>query len=586
LSEVDGLIGETIGNYRITRLLGEGGMGAVYLGENPKIESKVAIKLLHPVHGVDSSMVKRFMGEARAVNRVGNPGIVRIHDFGDEEGIGTYLVMEFLEGLTVRDELKIRDRLPAVEVANILSQAAAALGEVHEKGIIHRDLKPENMFLVPDNALPGGTRVKILDFGIAKLTEDSPNMGSSTVTGVVFGSPSYMSHEQCCDTKNVDLRTDIYSLGVIGYELLAGRLPYKAESLGDLVRKQLMEVPPPPSLDVPDSNAALDRVVLKAMAVEADRRFGSMNDMVTAIHLSLDGVPPEAMDEEADGAPGEEELWRMEVVEVGNRTDAMSSRPKMRLSELDTVLPQNRQLKPKRSTKPGVGAVGSAYTTPETPHAKVDSGEVTAVSARRETVDSGEVTSVSARRAPPPANVLTIEVPQEEPPRTRSKVVPAAAVVLLLLALGAWGLVRGLSSGADGQTEEPPTRSAAVTEPAPDPAASARPAPVAVDIKPAPAASPDEADSSARTIGTADKPAEANKRRTPRKRRSKKPAGHRRSKLGPVKAPGTVAPRPPPKPVVEPFRSLGGAKKKTAPEPAPFDSLGPVKRQPGSKKPK
>ena len=538
-------------------------MGAVYLGENLKIESKVAIKILHPVHGVDSSMVQRFMGEARAVNRVGHPGIVQIHDFGDEESVGSYLVMEFLEGRSLRDEIKACGRLPAMEVANIISQAAAALGEVHHKGIIHRDLKPDNMFLVPDPALPGGTRVKILDFGIAKLTEDSPNMGSSTMTGVVFGSPNYMSHEQCCDTKNVDLRTDIYALGVIGYELLCGKLPYKADSLGDLVRKQLTEVPPPPSLGDDEATVgweALDRVVLKALSVQADERFASMNDLVTAIHLALDGVPPEALNE-GQGA----DVPEPREVEVGSRTSAMSVKPQIRLSEMATVPPRGRiEPKPKKSTTPGVGAVGSAREGQE-------SDEMTAVALKVPLVDSSVAGSLKAARLMSPAEH-----------KSGSKAVPVV-VAAVLLALGAWGVSRVVASRAEQKPQDPPAPAAV----APDP----QPATVAARPQPKPAAVEAVTPSGQPGGATAKEspPVRAAKKRqgTRKAGRARRTAGSSRHKQktaairtsAPIKASPAA-----PEPVEQPFRSLGGPTgQKPAPADTPFDSLGPAKKQPGSK---
>ena len=522
MSYSDGLVGQKIGNYQITRILGEGGMGAVYLAENPKIESKVAIKILHPMHGMDPAIVKRFIGEARAVNRVGHPGIVRIHDFGEAEGVGTYLIMEFVEGRVLREELKVRGKLPGVDVANILSQAAATLGEVHKKGIIHRDMKPENMFLVPDLALPGGVRVMILDFGIAKLNEEGHGMGSSTMTGVVFGSPNYMSHEQCCDTKNVDIRTDIYSLGVIGYELLTGHIPYKAESLGDLVRKQLMEVPPPPSLSNPDCTAALDQVVLKALCVEPDKRFQNMDDLVTAIHLALDGVPPEALEEGDD--------VHLEADGGGSRTVAMASKPKIKLSELATVPP-----KPRKETTRGVGAVGSARAGEET--AKVAPPE------DEEPLNTAQ--SLESVTRPPAGRLLP------------------AGIILVVLAVAAWGVwrvaemnKRAAPAPAAGGEPSKVTAAASLTgEAAPAPKPSA----------PAVATAPDS--------GAEVAPAPSNRRKSAARR--KRAAKKRRAARKAAK-----------KNTAQPFRSLGGGppkKKTTSDEERPFDSLGPPAKKTNEK---
>jgi len=282
------LIGAALGNYRILELLGEGGMGAVYLAQNPLIESKVAIKVLHASWVTNSDMVRRFIDEARAVNRVEHPGTVRIHDFSEQEDGGLYLVMEYLEGQTLREEMRQRGVMEPKTVVEIVAQAGAVLDAVHKKGIVHRDLKPENIYRVKDDAIPSGLRVKVLDFGIAKLTEDVGGFGQKTETGLVFGSPQYMSNEQCCDTKNVDLRTDIYSLGAITYELLCNRTPFRADSLGALVKMQVEGAPLPPSTVNNSVPPQMDAVVLKALALNPDQRYQSVLDFCAALEVSAD----------------------------------------------------------------------------------------------------------------------------------------------------------------------------------------------------------------------------------------------------------------------------------------------------------
>lgn len=282
------LIGASLGNYRILELLGEGGMGAVYLAENPLIESKVAIKVLHASWVTNSDMVRRFIDEARAVNRVGHPGTVRIHDFSEQEDGGLYLVMEYLEGQTLREEMRLRGAMDPQTAVEIVAQAGAVLDAVHKKGIVHRDLKPENIFRVKDDAIPSGLRVKVLDFGIAKLTEDAGKFGPKTETGLVFGTPHYMSNEQCCDTKNVDLRTDIYSLGAITYELLCNRTPYRADSLGALVKMQVEGAPLEPSAVNDLVSPLMSAVVLKALALNPDQRYQSVLDFCAALEASVD----------------------------------------------------------------------------------------------------------------------------------------------------------------------------------------------------------------------------------------------------------------------------------------------------------
>ena len=298
LSDTDPLVGKTIGSYRIIKCLGKGGMGAVYFGEHPQIESKVAIKVLLPRFVSAQDIVRRFFDEARAVNRIGHPGIVRIHDCNRQDDVGVYLVMELLEGESLAERFARRGRLDWEEVARLVQQAASALQASHETGIIHRDLKPANIFVVPDPDMPGGERIKILDFGIAKLLEDNdPLDGHGTKTGMVIGSPMYMSPEQCIDSKAVDHRTDIYSLGAIAYRLMAGEFPYEADTLGRLILKQQKEKPAPlRSLD-PDVPRAIADVIHRALETDREDRHADMAIFRSAMRAAVEGD----VDEEPGG---------------------------------------------------------------------------------------------------------------------------------------------------------------------------------------------------------------------------------------------------------------------------------------------
>ena len=294
LSDTDQLVGKTIGSYRIVKCLGKGGMGAVYFGEHPKIESKVAIKVLLPRFVSAQDIVRRFFDEARAVNRIGHPGIVRIHDCNKQEDVGVYLVMELLEGESLAERFGRVGRLGWEEVARLVQQCASALHASHKTGIIHRDLKPANIFVVPDPDMPGGERIKILDFGIAKLLEDNDPMdGSGTRTGMVIGSPMYMSPEQCIDSKSVDRRTDIYSLGAIAYRLMAGEFPYEADTLGRLILKQQKEKPAPlRSLGV-EVPAGVAEVIHKALETEREDRYADMAEFQGALREAAEAAEDE-----------------------------------------------------------------------------------------------------------------------------------------------------------------------------------------------------------------------------------------------------------------------------------------------------
>ncbi len=286
LSFLQSYIGQTLGNYRLVKCLGAGGVGAVFLGEYPRIESHVAIKILLPRFVSNADMVRRFLDEARAVNRISHPGLVKIHDIGSHPELGKFLVMELLRGETLMDRIKSAGNLPAETTVRLAQQAASALGAAHAAGIIHRDMKPSNVFLCPDPEMPGGERVKLLDFGVAKLTQEDA-LDGMTRTGSVFGSPHYMAPEQCVDAKNVDLRSDIYSLAVIIYAMLTSRMPFEAKTFGQLVMMhQTREATPPTAFrgDIPE---ALEREVLRALQVDPLLRHGSMAELREALGAAM-----------------------------------------------------------------------------------------------------------------------------------------------------------------------------------------------------------------------------------------------------------------------------------------------------------
>ena len=299
MKTTDSLVGKTIGNYRVLDVLGKGGMGVVYHGEHPEIESKVAIKVLLPHFVKDPVIVRRFIDEARAVNRIGHPGIVRIHDCRREEALGVYMIMELLEGQNLEERFKERAPLPLKRTIRWFLQAASVLDASHAAGIIHRDIKPSNLFVTPDPDVPGGERIKVLDFGIAKLTEDHGPGDGTTKTGSVFGSPMFMSPEQCIDSKDVDHHADIFSLAASAYWALTGCFPYDAGSLGKLVLMHQSETPDPPGelrLEIPGE---LDRVLLRALSRDPEERQESMADLRADLATVLDTLP-----DEEDESPG------------------------------------------------------------------------------------------------------------------------------------------------------------------------------------------------------------------------------------------------------------------------------------------
>jgi eukaryotic-like serine/threonine-protein kinase len=280
------MIGTTLGSYTIVERVGAGGMGEVYLAKHRRIERKAAIKLLLPALSSDPDIVARFFNEARATSLITHPGIVQIYDCDVFEN-RAYIVMEYLEGANLNTVLTRHGHFDIPMAVWVTGQIAGALAAAHAKGIVHRDLKPENVFLAEDPLRPGTTVVKILDFGIAKLTDRS-GPSSHTRTGSILGTPIYMAPEQCRGITGVDHRADVYALGGMLFELLTGRPPFVKEAPGDLLIAHVSEPPPVPSSLMPAIPPELDRLVLRMLAKAPADRPQSM-DQVTRDLLLLHG---------------------------------------------------------------------------------------------------------------------------------------------------------------------------------------------------------------------------------------------------------------------------------------------------------
>ena len=231
-----GSAGQQVANYRLVRELGRGGMGEVWLAEHVAIASRVAIKLI--AADDDDHARDRFLREAKAAASVRHPGIVAVSDFGTLEHGGAYLVMELLEGESLAQRLA-RGPLGEPATLELALQVADALAAAHAAGIVHRDLKPANVFLVRDIAVRGGTRARLLDFGIAKPTLSHGDI-SLTASDAIIGTPMYMAPEQCASRFGpVDARSDLYALGIVIYEMIAGKPPFAGPTLGDLIEQQV-----------------------------------------------------------------------------------------------------------------------------------------------------------------------------------------------------------------------------------------------------------------------------------------------------------------------------------------------------------
>ncbi len=276
------LVGRVIaGRYRVTGILGEGGMGAVYIAEHLALGRKVAIKRLHPELTGDEKAVARFQREARAAAATGHEHIVEVLDLGYAEDGAPYLVMEYLRGTALAQVIKQEGRLPLPRTANIIGQVLAALSAVHQREIVHRDLKPDNVFLTRRGGVVD--YVKVLDFGISKMKHEEGEPTNLTRTGVTMGTPYYMSPEQARGIKKLDHRVDLYAVSVMLYECLTGRLPLTGDNYHALLQQILRVEPLPPSTVVASLPPALDALILKGLAKDPAQRFSSATEMLEAL---------------------------------------------------------------------------------------------------------------------------------------------------------------------------------------------------------------------------------------------------------------------------------------------------------------
>ncbi len=286
----DPLIGTTIGNYEIKSLVGEGAMGQVFLGEHPQIGRKVAVKVLMASFSANPEMAERFMSEAKAVNKINHPNIIQVFDFGKLPDGRLYLVMEFLDGQELTMYMYNRGTLSIDETAFLLEQMANALDAAHANGIVHRDLKPDNIFIVDTS---NGPQVKILDFGVAKLLDPAMGAKHKTATGLIMGTPSYMSPEQARGSgAQIGPATDIYALGVILYQMLSGHLPIDAESVTQVLLKHITDPPVPIFEYLPEFPPHLWTVLSRALDKNMDVRPSSASSLHRMFVEAKSGIPP------------------------------------------------------------------------------------------------------------------------------------------------------------------------------------------------------------------------------------------------------------------------------------------------------
>ena len=298
-----------LGRYEVLGELGQGAMGVVYKARDPLIDRVVAIKTINLGLAMDEKeeYEGRFYQEAKAAGRLNHPNIVTIYDVG-RSGDVAYIAMEFLEGRELRDVLKEGTLLPVVQVLNIVAQVAQGLAYAHEHDIIHRDVKPSNIMVIRDG------NVKITDFGIARMASSSVR----TQTGMVLGSPKYMSPEQVMG-KNIDQRSDIFSLGVMLYEMLTGQAPFDGENVNAIMYQTLNAITPPPSTLNPSVPEMVNFIVAKALAKGVEDRYQNAKDFAVDLRTCCDTMPRSGQQVDISKAPGGGEKRLPDTIEITGR---------------------------------------------------------------------------------------------------------------------------------------------------------------------------------------------------------------------------------------------------------------------------
>jgi serine/threonine-protein kinase len=290
MSTFTGVLGERFGSFKTLARLGEGSMGEVYLAEHQRIARRAAIKVLMAERTRDADTVRRLFVEARATSMIRHPGIVEIYDCDVHRNGRAYIVMEYLEGETLAKRLERLGALPWQVACRIARRATDAIGAAHRVGIVHRDVKPDNVFLLSDSAWPAITDVKVLDFGLAKLVAGNLVGVAGTMAGSLVGSPTYMSPEQCQGEK-VDHRCDIYSLGCVIFEMIAGRPPFVGSRVREVLEAHTLRAPPALGSVAPQVPPWLTRLVGRMLAKDPRQRPRAMDEVSIELGV-VDLAPP------------------------------------------------------------------------------------------------------------------------------------------------------------------------------------------------------------------------------------------------------------------------------------------------------
>ncbi len=285
-ARISAVVGEHLGEYELLDKLGEGGMGEVFLARHARRDTHVAIKILKASLSADDKLVQRFWGEAKAAASIQHPAIAQVLDVGRTESGSAFLVMEYLKGETLRHRLRREGPMQERQAVGFAKQLASVLSAAHAKGIVHRDIKPENIFIVVAPEIVGGERIKLLDFGVAKLMDPQAGM-NLTQTGDVIGTPMYMSPEQCRGTGQYDARTDLYSLGCVMFEMICGRPPFVSKFPGDIMAAHI-GTPPPLASKLRQVSKPLEGLLKKLLEKGPDNRISDANALLVILESLYD----------------------------------------------------------------------------------------------------------------------------------------------------------------------------------------------------------------------------------------------------------------------------------------------------------
>lgn len=475
----DPRIGEVLdGKYRLDARLGQGGMGAIYRATHLMLDKQVAVKLIKPELVGSPDLVRRFQREARAAGNLSHPNIAAAYDLGQTADGTLYIAMELVRGRSLKDVIRETGPLGVDRIIRILRQIGSALALAHRHGIIHRDLKPHNVMLAEDD---GREVAKLLDFGIAKTFDDASTQ--LTATGFVLGTPQYMSPEQAAG-RPIDGRSDLYSLGIILYEMLTGEVPFNDPSTPALLVKHLTETPPPPSRRRPDVPipAALETIALRLLAKDPADRFQTADELLAALPAETATAPvvtvPPAMDKTvvlpppgaARGAtPAPAEPTVAMTPPVGTTGDAQTPAPSAvgaapppaDPTAATPVVPASGPTTPAGASAPAAAAAGGALAGAATPPAfRSEASGAVAAAVQPEAAPAASSPS-SASGAGPVAAAAT-SAPARSRPLTDMLVL--VGLMALIVVGGAFAGMRfGLFGGGDSETTTAAPDTAAAT---------------------------------------------------------------------------------------------------------------------------